>query len=302
VSNPKAATTTSKGRTYGLELPEPWLTPAGHVSLWSITTIIGGGLPKPALVPWGMKSVAEYAVANYQRLFAMVKAAEGDDDALYQVVGWLKGAPYRYKEKKADLGTLLHSIAEARALQRPLPTITPDVAPLYKQFQRFEQECEPEWEMSEATVFNVRESCAGTLDNIGRLRGKRVPASIRGKLIMGDYKTGGEIDLADPARDKGVYPEVSLQMSAYAHSDGVYLAPGTVAPMPAVEGAVAIHITADGYRVRPVDIGEGPWRSFRYVRECFRFMEELSKTVIGEPLVLLPPEPAKKRASRKVAA
>jgi hypothetical protein len=288
MSQPRAAITTSKGRTYGLELPPP----TGHVNLWSVTTIIGGGLPKPALVPWGMKATAEYAVTNYERLYRMVKAAEGDDEALYQVVAWLKGAPYREREKKADLGTLLHSIAEARALQRPLPQITPEVAPLYAQFQRFETECEPEWEMSEATVYSVHESFGGTLDGIGRLRGKRVPAPWRDRLVMVDHKTG-----------KDVYAEAALQMAAYAHAEGVYLAPGTVAPLPAIEGALAVHITETDYHLIPVDIGDPVWRAFRYVRESFRFMEELSKTVLGAPLVLEALAPlSKSKGSRKAAA
>ena len=31
---------------------------------WSVTTIISGGLPKPALLPWGIKAVAEAAVTT----------------------------------------------------------------------------------------------------------------------------------------------------------------------------------------------------------------------------------------------
>lgn len=283
---PKAATTTSKGRTYALQLPPP----DGEKTLWSVTTIIGGGLPKPALIPWGMKSVAEYAVSNYRRLFAMCQAAEGDDDAMYQVVAWLKGAPYREREKKADLGTLLHAIAEAKAVGKPMPKVTPDVAPLYAQFQRFERECEPEWLMAEATVYSVAESFAGTLDGIGRLRSGRVPAKYRGRVLMVDHKTG-----------KDVYPEVGLQMAAYAHAEAAYLAPGVTAALPPIEGALAVHITADDYQLVPVDIGEPVWRSFRYVRECFRFMDEISKGVLGEPLELAAAA-APRRRTRKAAA
>lgn len=280
MTSPKAATTTTKGRTYSLELPEH-----GTKTLWSVTTLIGGGLPKPALIPWGMKTVAEYAVGNYRRLYAMCQAADGDDEAMYQVVAWLKGAPYRDREKKADLGTLLHSLAEARALGRPLPEITADVAPLYRQYQRFMAEWRPEVEMTEATVFNVRESYAGTLDAIVRMGGRR---------LLLDWKTG-----------KDIYPEVSLQLAAYAHAEGVYLAPGQIVPMPAVDGAIAVNITADAYRVIPVEIGEPVWRSFKYVRECFRFMEEISKGVLGEPLPVPVPAPAprpRRPRARKVAA
>ena len=294
MANPKAAVTTTKGRTYGLDLPEP----TGHVNLWSVTTIIDGGLPKPALVGWGIKSVAEYAAANYKRLYQMASAADGDEDALDGVVRWLKGSPYRAATKKADLGTLLHEIAEAKALQKPLPTITPEVAPLYQNYLRFVAEYGPELEMSEATVYSVKESFAGTLDGIGRLTGKRVPAEIRGKLVLIDYKTGGEI--YPTGECKGVYAEAALQMGAYAHAEGVYLAPGTIAPMPQVEAALAVHITAQGYHLHPVQIDEPVWRAFRYVRESFRFVEELSKVVIGTPVVLAPAVAAKR--TRKAAA
>jgi len=274
MAGPKAATTTSKGRTYGLDLPEPH----GHKTLWSVTTIIGGGLPKPALVPWAMKTTAEYAVSNYRRLYAMCEAAEGDEEARYQVVAWLKGAPYRERERKADLGTLLHALAEAKALGRPLPTISEDVAPLYAQYQRFMREWRPRFEMAEATVYNVAESYAGTLDAIMWLDGR---------LVLADYKSGADI-----------YPEVALQLAAYERAEGVYLGPRQTAPMPAVEGAVVIHITADGYRVVPIETGEPVWNAFRYAREVFRFQEEISKRVLGEPMT----PPARTRRTRKAAA
>jgi hypothetical protein len=283
MAGPKAATTTSKGRTYGLELPPP----DGHKTLWSVTTLLNGK-PKPALLPWGIKATAEYAVTNYRRLFAMCQAAEGDDEAMYQVVAWLKGAPYREREKKADLGTLLHAIAEAKALERPLPVITSEVAPLYAQYQRFLAECKPEMELAEATVYNIKESYAGTLDGIGRLTAG-VPLAYRNRRLLWDYKTG-----------KDIYDEVALQCAAYARAEGVYLAPGTVAPMPEVEGAVAIHITADAYRVIPVEITEPVWRAFRFVREVFRYQEETSKTVLGEPLVIT--APVRRARTRKAAA
>jgi hypothetical protein len=282
MSQPKAATTTSKGRTYGLELPPP----DGHKNLWSITTIIKGGLPAPALISWGIWAVARYAVANVKRLYAMWTAAEGDEDAVDQVVKWLGGSPYREKTAKAEIGSFLHAVAQAKALQKPEPKTPEALTPLLGSLAQFEADWQPVWEMSEATVYNVAESIAGTLDGIGRFNGPRVPAALRGKLLLADYKTGGEIDLYDPSKDRGIYPEAALQMAAYRHCSHVYLAPGTVAPMPQVEGAVVIHVTAQGYRVHPVETGEQVWRAFRFVREVFRFQEELAKSVIGEPYQL----------------
>ncbi|HSW42116.1 MAG TPA: hypothetical protein VLM76_06375, partial [Patescibacteria group bacterium] len=39
-----------------------------------MTTILKGGLPAPALMGWGMRSVAEYAVANHRQIAAMLGA------------------------------------------------------------------------------------------------------------------------------------------------------------------------------------------------------------------------------------
>lgn len=281
MAGPKAATTTSKGRTYGLELPPP----DGHKVLWSVTTLISGGKPKPALLPWGIKMTAEYAVANAPRLYAMVQAAAGDPDALAGVVSWLKGAPYRDREKKADLGTTFHEIAEAHALGKLRPTVPPEAEPLVRHFERFLTDWRPEFELAEATVYNLRESYAGTLDGIA------VMGHPRRRLLL-DYKTGAD-----------VYDEVALQLAAYARAEGIYLAPGTTAPMPAVDGAVVVHVTADGYRVIPVDVGEEVWRSFRYVREVFRYQDEISKAVLGEALPTpVFPAAAARRRSRKAAA
>jgi hypothetical protein len=274
VSTPKAATTTSRGRTYELELPE------GRKTLWSVTTLINGGCPKPALLPWGIKTTAEYAVANYRRLFAMCQAAEGDEDAIYQVVAWLKGAPYRDREAKADLGTLFHAVAEADALGKPRPAMAPNLAPLVAQFDRFRAERNPTFEMAEATVFNVRESYAGTLDAI---------LSMGGKRYLVDYKTG-----------KDIYPDSALQLVAYARAEAVYLAPGQVIPMPAIDGALVLHVTEETYLPIPVNVSEPVWRAFRFVREVFRWMEETSKGVLGEPLAA--PAHSAKRPRRRTAA
>lgn len=278
MTTPRAVTTTSKGRTYGLDLPPP----AGHVTLWSVTTIIGGGKPKPALLPWGIKATAEYAVRHVDRLAAMVRAADGDPDALAGVVTWLKGAPYRDRAAKADIGTTFHAVAEAHALDKPRPAVPPDVAPLVPHLETFLRDWRPVFEMAEATVYSVAESYAGTLDAIA------VMGDPPRRYLL-DYKTGAD-----------VYDEVALQLAAYARAEAVYVAPGITAPLPAVDGAAVVHVTADGYRLVPVDIGDDAWRAFRHVREVFRWQEIVSKSVLGEPLAApkfpaAPPSPRRRR-------
>ncbi len=64
MSSPKAARTVSRGRVYTIN----------GQSLWSVTTIIGNGLPKPAIAGWQAKTIAEYAVANHRQLAGMLSA------------------------------------------------------------------------------------------------------------------------------------------------------------------------------------------------------------------------------------
>jgi hypothetical protein len=48
----------------------------GDTNFWSVTTILSGGVPKPALVPWGIKSTAEGAVTHFDVLTTMLSHCE----------------------------------------------------------------------------------------------------------------------------------------------------------------------------------------------------------------------------------
>ncbi|HSW42516.1 MAG TPA: hypothetical protein VLM76_08410 [Patescibacteria group bacterium] len=286
MSNPAGAKTTSRGRVY---------TRKGR-NYWSVTTIIKGGLPAPALMGWGMRSVAEYAVANHRQIAAMLGAVslqrvEGrleqpivdrlaslfgatrdekpiapfyvvsDPDAVEAAVKWLSGAPYRERDRKADVGSAVHAQIEAIILGKPRPEPMPDVAPFLLQFDRFVADFSPSWEASEGTIYSDKESYAGTLDWI---------ATIGGRRLIGDTKTG-----------KGVYPEAALQLAAYAHADYLGLADGTDAPLPAFDGGVVLHLSPDAYQLVPVRIDDDVFRAFLFAREVFRWAETISKTVLG---------------------
>lgn len=289
MSSPANAKTTSRGRVY---------TRKGR-NYWSVTTIIKGGLPAPALMGWGMRSVAEYAVANHRQIAAMLgsvrlQRAEGrieietvsrlqalfgairdgkpvapvyvvdDPDAIESAVKWLASAPYRERDRKADVGSAVHSQIEAIILGKPRPEPGPAVAPYLVQFDRFVADFAPEWEASEGTVYSDSESYAGTLDWI---------AVIGGRRLIGDTKTG-----------KGVYPEAALQLAAYAHADFMGLTDGTDAPLPAFDGGVVLHLSPDAYRLVPVRIDDDIFKAFLFAREVFRWAEETSKGVLGTAL------------------
>lgn len=233
------------GRTYIWPPPgtlKPGDEPEFEVS--SVTTLIGKGLPKPALMYWAAKSVAEEAVNNLDFLGSMV-SAKGKDET----IGWLKGSHRRYTNKKADMGTVAHMAIEAYLDGRDMSDdqlneeLTERGVPLEmwkatKGFiagaMEFFDQCEPEVLYQEATVYSRKYGYAGTADIIGRMRfggTESLPCII-------DFKTG-----------KGVYPEMGLQLSAYAKADFIGLTDGTELPLSEIgdiRHGVIVRLTATG--------------------------------------------------------
>lgn len=296
MSAPKNARRTSTGRLYEWRSPDLPMDQEPE-RFWSVTTIIKGGLPSPALTAWGMRAVAEFAVANYRQLSAMVGSSyrferdeDGrivgvldDPDAVVSAIDWLKAAPYRERERKADAGTAIHEYAEAHALGRPMPEPPAAIADQVNAFRRFVHAYRPEpvkhpdggfW-LAEASVYNRTEAYAGTLDAIMDLPG-------RGRVLI-DYKSA-----------KGVYAETALQLAAYRFAEFIGLPDGTEWPMPKVDGCAVLHLHPnagpEGYALIPMVADEQVFTAFKYAREVFRWAEETSKGVVGKPLPAPRPE------------
>jgi hypothetical protein len=262
VTNPKNATTGRDGRFY---------TFRGE-RYWSVTTIINGGIPKPALINWAKKFTAEYACDNIKKLNALLEPEDGTVDR-DGAVEWLKGAAYRDRDKKADIGTFIHGATEAYVLGKPFPEWPLPLAPRMRAFERFLSAYEPVWEATEASVYSHTERYAGTLDGIATIgRGPH-----KGRKLIGDTKSG-----------KAIYPEVALQLAAYRNAEFMELPDGSEVPVPDTDGAFALHLPETGdYDAFLVETGEEVYRTFLYCREVFRWMNEISKGVLG-PLVTEP--------------
>ena len=252
MTSPRNATTRASGkRTYSWRNEE----------YWSVTTIIGGGIPKPALLPWGIKMVAESAVDSIGFLPEMV---ERDRD---EAIRYLKGSPYAKRDAAGDLGTLIHSWIEAHSLKRPMPKPPKEVQPYLASFSQFLKDFEPGFTATEASVYNREQKYAGTLDSIVTLK---LPLNDTDGSYILDAKTG-----------KGVYPEVGLQLAAYRNAEFIGLPDGSEAAMPDVDGALCLHLTPESYRLIEIRADEEIYTAFLYAREVFRFCTDTSKTVLG---------------------
>jgi hypothetical protein len=244
---PALARTTAKGRVY--------VHPVTGEEVPSVTTIISGGVPKPALTPWAAKMAAEYAVANWETLGGLSDAERID---------LIKGAHRRRTETASDLGTAVHDAADHWVRSEAMPKWEPGVEPFMEQFCEFLAAREPEFLMTEVTVWNRTHGYAGTFDWL---------ALINGKVTLGDHKTG-----------KNVYPEVGLQLSALSHAEFILRRDGTEEPLPAIDLLGALHLRPRSWALIPVGNPEECWQAFLAAKVITDWSRKVAPAVLGARL------------------
>ena len=226
----------------------------------SVTSILGAGVPKPAIPYWAVNEVTDYVINSLPALTQLIREdPEGARDAI-------KRSPWRKRDKAAEFGSLLHNIMESEALGKPLPPVPDEAAAHVANFRDWWKTVKPEPVAVEVTIWNDNEQYAGTTDLI---------AKVDGKMAIIDYKT----TQSKPNRKSGGYlfPETVLQLCAYSRATE-YMPNGLPGhPMPTIDTAYAISIRDDGWEMQEADISDEVWNYFRYVREVARWQWEASK-------------------------
>jgi len=250
-----------------------------ELSLYSVTTLIKEGLGTgKGLVYWNAKTPVAWAAEHLDAFSALVKV---DRD---QAVKTAMDARWATSGKAAARGTDLHAAAEQLALGQT-PDVEPHILPYLDQYQLFLEQHQPTFLMSEAPVYNLTNHYAGTCDGIMELGGK---------TVIFDLKT---TDRAPDAKSRPPYPEVALQLAAYANAEFVgllsekreinyrryyvYSPDQQHEPMPAVDGAICIVVSPFDCRAIPIRIDDEVFRAFLHVRECARWQIDISQRVIG---------------------
>lgn len=211
-----------------------------------VTTIIGQGLAKPFLVPWGINTTAEAAVNEWDDLAAMPPA-----DRLKR----LKKAAYDERDAAAKRGTEIHDLAER--IGRGEEVDVPDeLAGHVESAVKFYDEWQPEVVLAERVCFHLQYGWAGTFDLIARFPD--------GRVALLDWKTS-----------KRIYEDTALQLAAYRWSTHYVDDDGEAQPMPAVDWCGVVHIRADGYDVVEMRADEHVLRHMRYVAAIARVRDEM---------------------------
>jgi len=220
-----------------------------------VTTLIGDGMPKPALVGWAANTTAAYAVDHWDELTGETPSKRLDV---------LKKARYADLDTAGRRGTEVHQLAEK--LSHGLEVDVPDeLAGHVESAVKFLDEWNPEVLLTETTVASRAWGYAGTFDLLAKLPD--------GRVCLMDYKTSRS----------GIWGETALQLGAYANAD-VYLdAQGGEHPMAdlGITEGMAVWIRADGYDVYTVDLEMG-FRIFQHVAWVARKAKNMKDALISE--------------------
>lgn len=256
----------SRGHTYkdanGLKVP-------------GVTTMLNGGIPKPALMNWGPRVTAEYAVDHWDELTQLTPSAR---------LARLEKSRYEARDTAANKGTRVHALAEKLVLGDEVP-VPDDLAGHVESYVQFLNDWEPEPVIVEGVVYSHQHGYAGTLDLVADF-----PAGLlidAGLITTAELKhDGGWVRaLLDVKTSRsGIFGETALQLACYRYADTYLDDTGAEQPMPEVQAVFGLHVRADGYDLLPVQAGPVQLREALYAREVGRAVGEHFRGYIGEPL------------------
>lgn len=206
------------------------------------------------------RSAAQCAWDDVDKLVGWVR-----DDNQKAAIDHIRNAAEREWGAARDLGTEVHGIAEAIFRFEDLGHIHKKHQGFVEQLRMFIDDFDVEPLEIECTAWNEQVGYAGTIDLIAR---------VGGETIILDLKTGSS----------GIWPDVALQLTAYANADFLIDPDGTRRPVPDLDGAAALSLRPDHYSLVPVRIDDDVFELFRHLVALAEWQREISRTVLGNPV------------------
>jgi hypothetical protein len=248
-----------------------YYTDGNNNRLDGVTTIIGGGIPKPKLINWAGRATAEKAVDNWDELSELTPIKR---------LKKLEGIRYEDRDKAAERGTQVHLYAAALVEGIEVPGIPDHLRGHIENYVHFIDSFKLDPIQVEVVVANYTRGYAGTLDLIADLLWP--PTGEITRLLL-DIKTGAT----------GVFSEAALQLAAYRNAEVYIDRNGDEQPMIEVDGCGVIWCTADDCQLLPVvdefTIDDDPDRPPRTCFDMFRLAQQVNdymKTTEKSSLIL----------------
>jgi len=217
----KGLTFTHNGHRYKLD----------GLPVTGVTTILNGGIPKPALIYWAGKTVAEYVEANPAEIESLRNRADVD------FVRELSGIPAKLRDEAGVTGTAVHDLAETLAATGTVDDVPEELAGYVEGYADFLDRFQITPLLMERPCASRKDWFAGKFDMIGTS-----PLLNDGAPVMVDLKTS-----------KYVYGETGLQTAAYSLAEFYIDEDGNEHPMPEIVATYVAHVTPmdrDGVNAR----------------------------------------------------
>lgn len=225
-----------------------------------VTTLLGKGLPKPALPHWAAKSVAEYVVDNPDGVEQLRGMGRGP------AVAALKGVPWQKRDEAAVRGTDVHALAE-RVIHGEEVEVPDHLHAHVEGYVHWLDALDVKPVLVERPVASRRWFYAGTFDLVADIDGTRWGL---------DLKTSSAI-----------YGETALQVAAYMTADFWQDADGEEHPLPEVERVGGVHVTDAGTALYPLLNGpeeiEKAAALFRHIAHVAKHTDWIKERV-GAPI------------------
>lgn len=253
-----------------------------------VTTILGNGIPKPALVGWAARTVAEYVTDR----LVMTTGKDGQDvvdagelmEALRKFnessrypEKWAAGqlnrgvlakvlgrVQYADRDEAANRGTEVHKLAEHLAKGEEIEVPAP-LAGHVESYIRFLDEFSPTDAVLERVVINRRWRYMGRLDSI-----MTIDHPDLGRTLL-DVKTSRS----------GPFEEVALQLAGYRFAETMLDEDGAEIPMEQVDACAVVWVRADGYDLIPFRADENAFRVFLYAKQVGEWLDRENGGSVG---------------------
>jgi hypothetical protein len=216
-------------------------------------------------IPYNLKvPVLAGALANGSISTELVAPKIANDVAM----SFIKDTGNRTRDAAADKGTKVHALAEA-ITNGEVVTVPPALEHHIESWQQFRDFYDLEFVLTEFTVWSPTHEYAGTSDFLARSR--RFPEL---GLICGDYKTSVS----------GIWPDIALQLAAIRYADfiGKFDLSEDYETLKDIETYWGVQITADGYRVVPVNVNEAVFRVFLSAINIARWKRDYEQFALGK--------------------
>lgn len=192
-----------------------------------VTTILSGGIPKPALVWWAGGVVAQF-VSDPENAGKVAELLAGDRE---DAIKFLQLLPNRERDAAAERGTEVHDLAEKLATTGEVDA-PEELVGFIEGYLDFLDRWQITPVLVEVVLGNREHWYSGKVDLLATSPLLMSAADIAaGKVIQIDLKTS-----------KGVYMETALQTAAYSRAE-FYMDGGKEVPMPEVIKNFVGHVT-----------------------------------------------------------